>query len=134
MRTRDLVWLLLLLPASIAAHARTDLQRDVEGYASAACLSRQPQPFLRAQGDAWASTIVQRGRGGIAPLRVVADSVAAEVKRAPVATIRDEEHPMQPMAVPVLFCAEIIDRPRVRAAIDLAVGRLGNAYARDVHR
>ena len=33
---------------------RTDVQRDVEGYAVASCLTNQAEPYLKDQGDAWA--------------------------------------------------------------------------------
>jgi hypothetical protein len=43
---------------------------------------------------------------------------------------RRESDPMHAAPVPVPFCAEIIDDPPVRAAIDKAVKKLTPAYRR----
>lgn len=110
------------------AYARSPLQRDVEGYAVATCLARQPSPYLKQQANGWGSAIVQRGHGGLEPLRAVAAAVVRELAHTPVPMARDEEHPMQPTSMPVQFCAEIIDRPAVRQVIDTTLTRLGPAY------
>src|SRR3989442_2321369 len=46
-----------------AGGTRTQVQRDVESYAIASCLTQQAEPYLKDQGDAWASVIVQRMHG-----------------------------------------------------------------------
>ena len=50
---------------------RQQVLRDVEGYVVASCLAYQSQPYLKDQGDASSSVIVQRMKGGpdvLAPL------------------------------------------------------------------
>jgi hypothetical protein len=44
---------------------RPAVVRDVEGYAIASCLVNQFEPYLKDQGDAWASVIVQRMKGDL---------------------------------------------------------------------
>ncbi len=112
------------------AYGRSDVQRDVEGYAVASCLMKQSEAYLRDQGALWADAIVQRSHGDIEAFRGVADAVAAAVARKPVPFARREGDPMHSAPVPVPFCAEIIDDPPVRAAIDQAVKKLTPAYRR----
>jgi len=70
------------LPA-VAAPARTAVERDVQGYAIASCLTRQKEPLLKDQGYAWLDVIVQRSEGNIEDFKAVADSVEAQLaKRA----------------------------------------------------
>jgi hypothetical protein len=111
-----------------AACARSDVQRDVEGYAVASCLMKQKEPLLKDQGALWADGIVQRSHGNIEDFRSVADAVDAEVAQKPVPQARRESDPTHSASVPVPFCAEIIDDPPVRAAIDKAVRKLTPAY------
>lgn len=47
---------------------------------------------------------------------------------------RQESEPSHAKAVPVLLCAELIDEPPVRAAIDKAIKRLTPAYRRSRDR
>ena len=108
-------------------HERSALQRDVEGYAAAACLVRQREPLLKEQGGAWASAIVQRSHGDIDPFNDVAKAVNAELRRSPVAIGRDDATGKD-RSMPVLRCGEIVDTPSVRAAIDRAEARLAPNY------
>ncbi len=112
------------------AYARSDVQRDVEGYAVASCLMKQKEPLLKDQGALWADGIVQRSHGDIEDFRGIAEAVDADVAQKPVPQARRESDPMHATPVPVPFCAEIIDDPPVRAAIDKAIKKLMPAYRR----
>lgn len=125
---------LTLLTAGCATTAngigapRPDVLRDVQGYAIASCLVKQDQPYLRDQGDAWASAIVQRGYGDIGILTDLARQVAAEVAQENMFIVRDETIPGASKALPLVYCSEIIDQPAVRAAIQRAAIALKAAY------
>jgi hypothetical protein len=111
------------------ARARGAVQRDVEGYAIASCLVAQDQSYLKDQGDGWASTIVQRGKGSLDALRGVALTVKAELAKSNMAVIRSEnERNDKPLSV--MYCGEIIDAPSVHAAINKAVRKLTPFYTR----
>jgi len=112
------------------AYARSNVQRDVEGYAVASCLIKQQEPLLKDQGALWADGIVQRSHGDIEDFRSVADAVDADVAQKAVPLARRESDPMHAAPVPVPFCVEIIDDPPVRAAIDKAIKKLTPAYRR----
>jgi hypothetical protein len=122
-----LVW--LGLPGQ-PAYGRSDVQRDVEGYAVASCLIKQKEPYLKDQGALWADGIVQRSHGDIEDFRSVADAVEADIAQKPMALARRESDPMHAVPVPVPYCAEIVDDPAVRAAIDKAIKKLTPAYRR----
>lgn len=124
-----LLWLALPLAAR-TAYARTDVQRDVEGYAVASCLMKQEEPYLKDQGALWGDGIVQRSHGDIEDFRSVADAVDAEIAHKPMAMARRESDPMHAAPVPIPYCAEIIDDAPVRAAIDKAIKKLTPAYRR----
>jgi hypothetical protein len=106
------------------ARARTAVQRDVEGYAVASCLVAQDQPYLKDQGDGWASAIIQRSKGGLDAFTAVAAAVKAELAKGYPAVIHSESEPMKDKLAPVMTCGEIIDAPPVRAAIDKTVRKL----------
>ncbi len=114
-----------MLPAP--AQARNALQRDVEGYAIAACLAQQDQPDLRDQGEGWASVIVQRGHGELTPLMAVAAAVRTELAKGGMAVIHGETEPKD-KPLPVLYCSEIIDAPAVQTAIREAIKNLAPSY------
>lgn len=113
-----------------SAFARTAVQRDVEGYAIATCLSQQSEPYLKDQGDAWASVVVQRSQGDIELFHPVQQAVESELKKGNVAAIYQEGDTKHSKPVPVLYCAEIIDAGEVRAAIAKAIKLLTPAYRR----
>jgi hypothetical protein len=123
----SILW--LGIPDGIA-HARGNVQRDVEGYAIASCLLKQTEPYLRDQGALWADAIVQRSAGDIEPFKSVADAVDVDVAHKPVPMSRRESDPMHAAPVPLPYCAEIIDDRPVRAAIDRAIKKLAPAYRR----
>jgi hypothetical protein len=106
------------------AHARTAVQRDVESYAIASCLVAQDQPYLKDQGDGWASAIIQRSKGSLDVFMSVAAAVKAELAKGHAAVIHSESEQTKDKLVPVMSCGEIIDSPSVHAAIDKAVKKL----------
>ncbi|RYI36023.1 MAG: hypothetical protein EON48_00405 [Acetobacteraceae bacterium] len=55
---------LLTVPA-MAAPRRATLWAAVEGYATAACLTRQEHPFLRDQGHLCAAGILEQAGGSL---------------------------------------------------------------------
>jgi len=128
--------LLCVLVAGCAAKVdtagapRPKVLRDVEGYAIASCLVHQAQPYLKDQGDAWASAVIQRGKAPVEALATIHDAVKREIARGDMAVIRAETGPQKDKALPVLYCGEIIDSPPVRAAIQKAVAELGPLYGR----
>jgi len=111
-----------------AGQVRGSVQRDVEGYATASCFARQKEPLLKNQGEAWVDVIVQRSQGDIEDFKAVADAVEAQLAKEPMPMARQESDPMRSKALPVLQCAEIIDEPAVRSAINKAIKKLAPAY------
>ena len=114
-----------------AGGARTQVQRDVESYAIASCLTQQTEPYLKDQGDAWASVVVQRMHGDIEVLAGIAEQVQRESTKGAngdMAVMRDETRPRQGKPLPVLHCGEVIDRAAVRAAIQKAIAALRPSY------
>jgi hypothetical protein len=108
--------------------ARSEVLRDVEGYAMASCLSHQTDPYLKDQGDAWASVIVQRMKGNVDVLAAIVEKVKRENAKENAAVIRNESGKEKDKMLPILHCAEIIDNPFVRAEIQKAVIGLGPSY------
>jgi hypothetical protein len=107
---------------------RPEVLRDVEGYAIASCLVNQPQLYLKDQGDAWASVIIQRMKGDLDIFAGIAEQVKRENAKGEMAAIRDEAKPGTDKTLPVLYCSEIIDKPAVRAVIQKAVEALNPSY------
>lgn len=105
---------------------RLDILRDVESYAIASCLTKQSSPYLKDQGDAWASVIIQRMKGSLDPLTGIAEQVARESAKGEMALIRNEGGTDKPL--PLLYCGEIIDKPAVRAEISKAIAMLKSSY------
>ena len=110
------------------ASARDAVRRDVEGYAIASCLVHQKQPYLKDQGDAWASAIIQRGEGSIKTLLAVDAAVKKAIAKGHMTFILSDEGPRHTIALPVAYCFEIIDSPPVRIAIEKAIKELAPAY------
>lgn len=121
----DNVWLRI---AAGRSAGRSEVLRDVESYAIASCLSFQPNPYLKDQGDAWASVVIQRMKGSPAALADLAEHVKVETARGDVPIIRDETGMGPDKPLPLLFCVEIIDHPAVRSGIEQAVRALGPLY------
>jgi hypothetical protein len=129
--------MLLLALVAVGCTTKTDtigsprpvVVRDVEGYAIASCLVNQSEPYLKDQGDAWASVIVQRMKGDLEVFAGLAEQVKLETAKGEMAVVRNEAEPGSDKALPVLYCSEIIDKPAVRAAIQKAVAALNSSYA-----
>lgn len=111
-----------------AAHGRPSVQRDVEGYAIATCLANQKEPYLKDQGDSWASVIVQRSHGGIGPFNSVAAAVKTELAQGHLPVVHQDSEPPRDRQLPLLYCAEIIDTPGVDVALRSAIKKLAPSY------
>lgn len=124
--SRPVVFFLAVCLAGCATGAdrlagRTQLVRDVEGYAMAVCLMQQKSSYLRNQGDAWAAVVVQRTDMGIDALADVARAVKDEIGRVGMAVSRDEASAGKGTPLPIFYCSEMVGRPTVRQAIMHAV-------------
>jgi hypothetical protein len=133
MRIAMLLWALLAAGCTTKTETigspRPEVVRDVEGYAIASCLVNQSQPYLKDQGDAWASVIVQRMKGDLEVFAGLAEQVKVETAKGEMAVVRNEAEPGTDKTLPLLYCSEIIDEPAVRAAIQKAVAALNSSYA-----
>lgn len=109
---------------------RPEVLRDAEGYAIASCLAHQTHLYLKDQGDAWASAIVQRGKGPVEHLFAIDDAVKNEIAKGRMAVIRAETGTEKDKTAPVLYCGEIIDAPSVRAEIQNAITKLDSFYGK----
>ncbi len=116
--------------AASAAPPRNRLSRDLESYAIAACLAGRPERELKAQGEGWASAIVQRGHGPIGPCRKVADVARDQALASGPAVIRNETSATGDQTLPIMTCVEIVEAPAVRTAITRATIRLAPFYGR----
>lgn len=125
---RALLTIAAVLLATSTADARSPLQRDVEGFAIASCLARQSPAYLKQQGEGWAQIIIARGHGSPKPLDALDRVVRVEAVRAAPYVNRDEANPMKGSPMPIGFCAELVDRPAVRAAITRTMAALAPAY------
>lgn len=119
---------LALSALTAIAAPRSQLQRDVEGYAVATCLVLQNDAVLKEQGDGWASIIVQRGYGRIEDWQPLIDAVTLTltVSQVPMTVIKGEGISSKQM--PVFYCAEIIDQPEVRNTINATMEKMKSAY------
>ncbi len=121
-----IIFLTLILTACTTKSVTDDLSkskalRDIEGYAIASCLAFQPNSYLKDQGDAWASVIIQRMKGSPDALAEIIEQVKLEAEQGNMAVIRDDAMPGQDKSLPILFCSEIVDLPKVRDAIQKAM-------------
>lgn len=135
MRMACIAWGLALAGCAPGMHtvgeSRPAVQRDVEGYAIASCMTYQADAFTKDQGDAWASAIVQRMKGDLDALADIAEQVKRENAASGVAVMRDESDPQKGKVLPVMHCGEMIDRPAVRVAIQKAVAALRPSYGKE---
>ena len=115
-----------MLPANV--FARDKVRRDVESYAIASCLAYQQQPYLKDQGDGWASAVVQRSKGDINAFTAVAAAVKTEVAKGDMAVIRNEAGPEPDKTLPIAYCVELLDTPSIHAAIEKAIKKLAGSY------
>lgn len=123
----------LALPACFAEPTATmrgqeAVKRDVEAYAIASCLTYQQQPFLKDQGDGWASAIIQRFKGELDDLIAVAAVVKMEVSKGDMVIIPDETSPEREMALPIAYCVDILNALSVHAAVRKSINKLEKFY------
>jgi hypothetical protein len=125
------------LKATYASTARSDVQRDVEGYAASICLTKlkegvisaQDTAFLNQQGQRWGSIIAQRSSGDIEHFFKLLPVIEAAMAIMPVTLVKgDGPVDQAPQSAGLSYCAEIIDAPKVRASIDKAIAKLKPAY------
>jgi len=112
------------------AHAapRTQLQRDVEGYVSAACLAGQANAALAQQGQDWAAIIINRSRADLQSFEQLSKAVKETMRRLPMAIVKGDRPVDDPGAkAEVFYCAELIDDPEMRRVIDNVQRRLRRA-------
>ena len=104
-------------------------ERDLTRYAMAACLAAQDQPYLKDQGQRWASGLIELGHGPVEAWLPVAQAVTAELARTGVGMSKPDGplHPSVP--TPLMTCGHIADAPLERAAIDTAARALAADYA-----
>lgn len=114
------------LPAK--ANAYDSVRRDVESYAIASCLTYQQQPYLKDQGDGWASAIIQRAKSDINALTGVAAAVKTEVAKGGMAVIPNEVGPARDKSLPIAYCFEILDSPVIHTAVEKAIKKLAVSY------
>jgi hypothetical protein len=114
--------------STACAADRSAVEQDVEGYAIASCLAAMDQPYLKDQGDGWASAIIQRSKGEPDAFVAVGKAVKAEVAKGGMAVIRNETGPQKSKPLPVMYCSEIVNAPSVHAAITKAVKKLAPSY------
>lgn len=100
----------------------------MESYAIASCLNYQKQPYLKDQGDGWAASIIQRFKGELDDLTVVATVVKAEVLKGDMVIIPDETVPEREMALPVAYCFDILNTPNVQATVKKSIKKLQSFY------
>ena len=101
---------------------------DLEEYAIASCLFYQQQPFLKDQGDGWASAIIQRSKGKLDGFSAVADAVKMEISKGDMVVIRAENEPGHEKALPVAYCFELLNTASVRLAVEKATKQLESSY------
>jgi hypothetical protein len=111
--------------AFFAQAAGTSLDRELEEYATVACLiAQKDDEYLKDQGYRWSAIVVQ-GRGF--PLDVLAPvnaAVKGQLAKGDMVIVRDEASPTGSKALPLVFCSRIVDFPKVRAAIGAAATKL----------
>jgi hypothetical protein len=102
--------------------------RDVEEYAIASCLFYQQQPFLKDQGDGWASAIIQRSKGGLDAFTAVADAVKMEISKGNMVVIRAENEPGHEKALPIAYCFGLLTTASVELAVEKATKQIESSY------
>tara|TARA_R110002167_G_scaffold329681_2_gene536358 strand:+ start:166 stop:540 length:375 start_codon:yes stop_codon:yes gene_type:complete len=103
--------------SSMNAYQNHMTKKDIEGYAIASCFTYQESPYLKDQGDAWASVIVQRMKGSIDILPEIAEIIKDEVNKGEMVVVQSESINAQDKTLPVLYCNEIIYKPHVQSAL-----------------
>lgn len=104
---------------------RSQVERDVQGYAVAACLTQQKETYLREQGDGWGSVIINRGFGNVEDWQPLIAAVAAEIERTPPMVVHGDGNDKE---MPIAYCAEIVDQPDVNEVIGQTIDKMAPAY------
>jgi len=91
---------------------------DAQSYAIASCLTMQNSLYLKDQGDAWASVIVQRMSGSLESLSKISEAVKTEASEGEMAVIRTEGPFNKDKELPILYCNEIIYKTNVQFIIN----------------
>ncbi|MFT6910293.1 MAG: hypothetical protein ACJAS1_007021 [Oleiphilaceae bacterium] len=94
---------------------------DAQSYAIASCLTLQDSLYLKDQGDAWASVVVQRMNGSLDSLSKIFEVVKSEVSKGEMAVIRAEGLMNKDKELPILYCNEIIHKPNVQVVINTII-------------
>lgn len=114
-----------LRSAEIAS--RSEVQRDVESYAIATCLTLQKADFLKGQGDGWGSVIVNRGHGDVEDWHPLIRAVKSVVENEHLPVTQGDGKVLE---LPVAFCVEIIDHPEIANVIRKTIEKMTPAYGK----
>jgi hypothetical protein len=128
-----------LAKSAKTSSTRSDVQRDVEGYAVSSCLmtlkqkegviSAKDAEFLNQQGQYGVDIVIQRGEGDVETLFMVGPLVQAAMETKPISMVQgDGPFDERSHHAAIFYCVEIIDAPKVRASIDKAIAKLKPAY------
>ena len=101
---------------------------DVSDYALASCYAFQDEPYLKDQGDAWASVIIQRMKGDPSRLLSLVEVIKQQIDKKSMAVMRSELEPEQDKRLPVLYCNDIVHSTEVEAEIIDSSRKLESAY------
>ena len=109
----------VLLAGVAAAAPPRAIDRDLRDYAISACLTKQAtSPYLREQGYALGSILMERTHGAITAWRSVDVAVTALLSRQPALTVHvDGPVNASDRPAPLAQCLAILDAPPVRAAM-----------------
>lgn len=97
------------------------IQKDAHSYAVASCYAFLPNPFLKSQGDAFASVILQRSQLHPNDLAGLISAVKQYMLNTNEAVTRVEREGAEDKSVPVLFCSEVIYDDKVAMEIERLV-------------
>jgi len=100
---------------------KTDVRRDAESYAIAACLANQKHPYLKEQGDAWAGEVVQGSQLTIEAMAEISEVVRQEIAKGGMPVAYSELGDERDRTMPILYCVEITENSLVRASIENAI-------------
>jgi hypothetical protein len=123
------ITLLLCLAGCISTMANTALDRDLNGYAVAACLLEIGEGRVGDDASTWASAIVQRSHGDIEPFTRVSDAARAAARRIGPALVHgDDATDAGAKRSALLTCEDITADANVARAIAAAHASLSEYY------
>jgi hypothetical protein len=111
---------------TVLAAGRSPVERDAVDYAIASCLFHQKEAYLKDQGDATTSFIIQRSHGDLDHFMAINTAVKEEAAKSDIPALQTEN--MHSKALPILYCLDMIDQPPVQKAIATAIAKLKPAY------